>query len=160
MRADFCYWCSVHRQCLRSKINKLIDYLISQIFLLVQIITFEAETPAGHPKYQKTRITASFPIKTSAKYYHLTVGAQGQVKWAKVVKKSSTYDVTNKNLLSPTKKIFSFFLSTCYKTGRIFWDFDRVGSVYWSREIPTQNHMCVSVFFSSEILKSSRVQKC
>jgi len=121
MRADFCYWCSVHRQCLRSKINKLINYLISQIFLLVQIITFEAETPEGHPKYQKTRITASFPIKTSAKYYHLTVGAQGQVKWAKVVKKSSTYDVTNKNLLSPTKKIFFFFFSsTCYKTGRIF----------------------------------------
>jgi len=23
-------------------------------------------------------------VKTSAKYYHLTVGAQGQAKWAKV----------------------------------------------------------------------------
>jgi len=36
------------------KINKLINYLISQIFLLTYIITFEPETPAGHPKYQKT----------------------------------------------------------------------------------------------------------
>jgi len=40
------------------KINKLINYLISQIFLLTYITTFEPETPAGHPKYQKTRIVA------------------------------------------------------------------------------------------------------
>ena len=33
-------------------------YLISQIFLLTYITTFEPETPAGHPKYQKTRIVA------------------------------------------------------------------------------------------------------
>ena len=45
-------------QTLWSKINKLINYLISQIFLLTYIITFEPETPAGHPKYQKTRIVA------------------------------------------------------------------------------------------------------
>ena len=38
--------------------NKQINYLISQIFLLTYIITFEPETPAGHPKYQKTRIVA------------------------------------------------------------------------------------------------------
>jgi len=30
----------------------------SQIFLLTYITTFEPETPAGHPKYQKTRIVA------------------------------------------------------------------------------------------------------
>jgi len=36
----------------------LINYLISQKILLTQIITFEPETPAGHPKYQKTRIVA------------------------------------------------------------------------------------------------------
>jgi len=30
--------------------------LISQIFLLTYITTFEPETSAGHPKYQKTRI--------------------------------------------------------------------------------------------------------
>jgi len=43
------------------------------------------ETPAGHPQYQKYWIAARFPVKTSAKYYyHLTVGAQGQAKWAKV----------------------------------------------------------------------------
>ena len=41
-----------------SKINKLINYLIGQIFLLTYITTFEPETPAGHPKYQKTRIVA------------------------------------------------------------------------------------------------------
>jgi len=40
------------------KINKLIDDLISQIFLLTYITTFEPETPAGHPKYQKTQIVA------------------------------------------------------------------------------------------------------
>jgi len=39
-------------------LNKHINYLISQIFLLTSIITFERETPAGHPKYQKTRIVA------------------------------------------------------------------------------------------------------
>jgi len=40
------------------KINKLINYLISQIFPLTYITTFEPETPAGHPKYQKTQIVA------------------------------------------------------------------------------------------------------
>jgi len=38
--------------------NKLINYLIGQIFLLTYITAFETETPAGHPKYQKTRIVA------------------------------------------------------------------------------------------------------
>jgi len=33
-------------------------YLISQIFLLLYIITFQAETSAGHTKYQKTQIAA------------------------------------------------------------------------------------------------------
>jgi len=42
-------------QKLWSKINKLINYLISW---LVKYLTFEPETPAGHPKYQKTRIVA------------------------------------------------------------------------------------------------------
>jgi len=45
-------------QKLWSKINKWINDLISQIFLLTCIITFEPETPASHPKYQKTRIVA------------------------------------------------------------------------------------------------------
>jgi len=45
-------------QKLRFKINKLINYLISQIFLLTYIIIFEPETPADHPKYQKTQIVA------------------------------------------------------------------------------------------------------
>jgi len=31
-----------------------------------------------------TWIVVWFPVKTSAKYYHLTVGPQGQAKWAKV----------------------------------------------------------------------------
>jgi len=56
----------------------------SQIFLLLEITTFEPETPAGHPKYQKTRIVASFPVKTSGKCCHLMVWAQSQVKWANV----------------------------------------------------------------------------
>ena len=45
-------------QKLWSKINKLINYLISQIFLLTYITIFEPETPAGHPEYQKTPIVA------------------------------------------------------------------------------------------------------
>jgi len=45
-------------QKLWSKINKLINYLISQIFLLTYIVTFEPEILASHPKYQKTRIVA------------------------------------------------------------------------------------------------------
>jgi len=32
--------------------------MISQIFLLIYITTFEPETPAGHPTYQKTQIVA------------------------------------------------------------------------------------------------------
>jgi len=33
------------------------------------------------------------------------VGVQGQAKWAKVVWKSSTYDVTHKKPAPPSKKI-------------------------------------------------------
>ena len=33
-------------------LNKQINYLISQKFLPTQILTFEPETPTGHPKYQ------------------------------------------------------------------------------------------------------------
>jgi len=39
------------------------------MFLLSYITTFEPKTPASHPKYQKTRIVAWFPVKISAKYY-------------------------------------------------------------------------------------------
>ena len=35
------------------------------------------------------------------------VGAQGQAKWAKVAKKSSTYDVTHKKPTSQAKIFFS-----------------------------------------------------
>jgi len=45
-------------QKLWSQTNKLINYLISQIFLPTYIITFEPETLAGYPKYQKTQIVA------------------------------------------------------------------------------------------------------
>jgi len=45
-------------QKLWSEVNKLIYDLISQMFLLTYIITFEPETPAGHSKYQKTQIVA------------------------------------------------------------------------------------------------------
>ena len=38
--------------------NKQMNSLISQIFLLTYIITFEPETPADHLKYQKTWIVA------------------------------------------------------------------------------------------------------
>jgi len=47
-----------------------------------------------------------------AKYYHLTVGAQGQAKWAKVAYKSSTYDVTHKKPAPPRQKNFLRVQST------------------------------------------------
>jgi len=37
-------------------------------------------------------------------YYHLAVWAQGQLKWAKVAQKFSTYDVTP---ITPNQKLFS-----------------------------------------------------
>ena len=40
------------------------------------------------------------------KYYHLTVGVQDQVKWAKVAQKSSTYDVTHKKTAPAKQKNF------------------------------------------------------
>jgi len=40
------------------------------------------------------------------------VGAQGQAKWAKVAKKSSTYDVTHKKNASPKQKLFFRLQST------------------------------------------------
>jgi len=51
---------------------------------------------------------AYFPIKTTAKYYHLSVWAQGQVKWAKLAQTSSTYDVTHKKTAPPNHKNFLF----------------------------------------------------
>jgi len=46
-------------QKLWSKINKLINYPISQINIFTNLYhNFRTETPAGHPKYQKTRIVA------------------------------------------------------------------------------------------------------
>jgi len=46
------------------------------------------------------------------KYYHLTVGTQGQAKWAKVAKKSSTYDATHKKNARPKQKIYFQVQST------------------------------------------------
>ena len=40
------------------------------------------------------------------------VGAQGQAKWAKVAKKSSTYDITHKKTALPRQKIFFRVQST------------------------------------------------
>jgi len=40
------------------------------------------------------------------------VGAQGQAKWAKVAKKSSTYDVTHRQPAPPKQKIFFRVQST------------------------------------------------
>jgi len=48
------------------------------MFSLPYIITFKHETPASHPKYQKTWIVPLFPFKTSAKYYHLLVWVQAR----------------------------------------------------------------------------------
>jgi len=46
------------------------------------------------------------------KYYHLTVGAQGEVKLPKVAKNSSTYDVTHKKPAPPNQKNFFRVQST------------------------------------------------
>ena len=64
------------------------------------------------------------------------VGSQGQVKLAKVAKKSFTYDVTHNNPHPQPKKLFS---SANYKTCHIFWHFDQVHNLYRSGDIPTQS---------------------
>jgi len=50
-----------------------------------------------------------------------------------------------KNPHPPTKKIFS---SANDKIFCVFWAFDRVGSTYWTREIPAQSLMWSGVFFA------------
>ena len=56
-----------------------------------------------------------------SQHYHQTVGAQGQVKLAKVAKKSGTYDITHKKSAHPKQKFIrvetrrlaaSFYAST------------------------------------------------
>jgi len=97
-------------------------------------------------------MVAYFPIKTSAKHYYLTVGAQGQVKLAK---KSSTYNVTHKKPAPPTKKLFS---SANYKTCRVFWHFNQVRNPYrsgYSRAKPR----AIQLFFC-EPLELTGMSKC
>jgi len=53
-----------------------------------------------------------FSTQWEPAYYHLTVGVQGQAKWAKVAKKSSTYDVTQKKNVPPKQKNFFQVQST------------------------------------------------
>jgi len=40
-------------------------------------------------------------------------------------------------------------IAASYKTCCIFLAFNRVGSAYWTGEIPMQSHVCFSVFFSN-----------
>ena len=74
--------------------------------------------------------------------------AQGQVKLAKVAKKSSTYEVTNKKPAPPKQKIFS---SANYKTCCVFWHFDQGRNPYRSGEIPAQSHVRISCFFANRL---------
>ena len=60
------------------------------------------------------------------------------------------------NLQPPTKQFFS---SANYKTCRVFWAFDQVGSAYRTREIPAKSHMCFGVFFS-KIPETGQAPKC
>jgi len=90
------------------------------------------------------------------KYYHLTVGAQGQVKLAKVDKKSSTYDVTDKKPASPKqKKIF------CVQTTRLAVSFDAStrSVTHTGVKIFPRKSTCESVIFF-EPLELTRTSKC
>ena len=70
--------------------------------------------------------------------------AQGQVKLAKVAKKSSTYEVTNKKPAPPKQKIF---LSANYKTCCVFWHFNQVRKSNRSGDIPVWS----SCFFANHL---------
>jgi len=89
-------------------------------------------------------MVAYFPIKTSAKHYYLTDGAQGQVKLAK---KSSTYNVTHKKPAPQPKNFFRV------QTTRLAVSFDtstrsvtRTGV-----DIPAQSHVRSSCFFANRL---------
>ena len=98
-------------QKLWSKINKLINHLISQIFLLTYITTFEPETPARHR----------------------------QAKWAKGgLKVLHLWRHSQKNQQPRNQKFFS---GANYKTCHIFWHFDQVRNPYRNGDIPVQSHM-------------------
>jgi len=84
------------------------------------------------------------------------IGAQGQVKFAKVAKKSSFYDVTHKKSATPNQKIF---FSANYKTCCAFWHFDQVHNPYRSVYIPAQSHVWSSCFFC-EPLELIWTSKC
>jgi len=51
------------------------------------------------------------------------------------------------------KNIFS---NASYKTCRVFWAFDQVGSTYQTREIPAQSHVHFGVFFSKSPISARR----
>ena len=73
------------------------------------------------------------------------VAAQGQAKWAKVAKKSFTYDVTHKKQHSPSKKIF--YRVQTRRLPHLF-RLLPVCRACRTREIPAQSHVRLGGFFS------------
>ena len=68
------------------------------------------------------------------------------MKLAKMAKKSSTYDITQKPV-PPNKNYFS---SANYKTCRVFWHFDQVRNLYKNGDIPTKPR-AIQLFFVNRL---------
>ena len=73
---------------------------------LLQIITFEPKTPAGHPKYWKTRIVAWFPIKNFSEILPSNGLSAGPEEVGQGGLKVLHFDVTHKKSAHPNQKFF------------------------------------------------------
>jgi len=83
-------------------------------------------------------------MKTSVKYFHLTVGAQGQVKVGQGgLKVFHLWRHSQKTHIPQAKNFFSSADKTCC----FFWHFDQVCSTYRTGEILAQSHVRFGVFF-------------
>jgi len=88
----------------------------------------------------------------------LTVGAKGQVKWAKVAWKSSTYDISHEISAQPKQKFF--FRVQTRRLAASFELFTRFVALTGPKKFPRKD-MCVrfSVFFL-KIPESGWTPKC
>jgi len=65
-----------------SLIIACLDYRYDGVILHAHPVRGESHNQRNTAREVAT--VAWFPVNTSAKYYHLTVGTQSQAKWAKV----------------------------------------------------------------------------
>jgi len=130
-------------------LQQKLGLLMSQKFLLTQIISFEPETLAGHPKYQNTQDCSLVSNKNFSKILPSNgwrpepgeVGHGGQTVL-------HLWHHSQKTRNPQPKK---FIASANYKTCRIFWHFDQVHKANRSGDIPVQSHVRSSCFFAKRL---------